>query len=98
LGIQARDGVLLLYEREFMSESSDNYKAENIKILKNPIDGIRWRPGMYLQGGTGIDGFHYLFFGFVNNAIEECKAGFADTVDIKIHQNGSVSITGSGLV
>jgi DNA gyrase subunit B len=44
---------------EALAEGADNYTSENIKVLKG-LDGVRKRPGMYLQGGTGVDGLHQL--------------------------------------
>jgi DNA gyrase subunit B len=79
-----------------MSENSDNYKAKNIKILKNPIEGIRSRPGLYFQGGASIDGFHQLLLGLIDNAIEECKLGFGNSVMVTIHKNESITVKDDG--
>ncbi|MEY4532198.1 MAG: hypothetical protein RLZZ156_2921 [Deinococcota bacterium] len=78
-----------------LSEGADNYTADNIKVLKG-LDGVRKRPGMYLQGGTGIDGFHQLLSEIIDNAIDEVQAKFADTVTVTIHQDESVTITDNG--
>ena len=53
---------------EELQEGSDNYTSDNIKVLKG-LDGVRKRPGMYLQGGTGIDGFHQLLTEIIDNVL-----------------------------
>jgi DNA gyrase subunit B len=76
-------------------EGAENYTADNIKVLKG-LDGVRKRPGMYLQGGTGVDGFHQLLSEILDNAIDEVQAKFADTVTVTIHKDESVTITDNG--
>jgi DNA gyrase subunit B len=76
-------------------EGAENYTADNIKVLKG-LDGVRKRPGMYLQGGTGVDGFHQLLSEILDNAIDEVQAKYADTVTVTIHQDESVTITDNG--
>ena len=75
--------------------NGDNYTADNIKVLKG-LDGVRKRPGMYLQGGTGVDGFHQLLSEIIDNAIDEGQAGYADTVTVTIHADESVTVTDNG--
>jgi DNA gyrase subunit B len=76
-------------------EGAENYTADNIKVLKG-LDGVRKRPGMYLQGGTGVDGFHQLLSEILDNAIDEVQAKYADTVTVTIHKDESVTITDNG--
>ena len=76
-------------------EGAENYTADNIRVLKG-MEGVRIRPGMYLQGGTGIDGFHQLLSEIVDNAIDEGLAKFADTVTITIRANESMTVTDNG--
>ncbi len=76
-------------------EGAENYTADNIKVLKG-LDGVRKRPGMYLQGGTGIDGFHQLLSEIIDNAIDEGQAGYADTVTVIIRNDESVTVTDNG--
>jgi DNA gyrase subunit B len=78
-----------------LQEGSDNYTSDNIKVLKG-LDGVRKRPGMYLQGGTGVDGFHQLLSEILDNAIDECQAGYADMVSVTFHNDESVTITDNG--
>ena len=78
-----------------LAEGAENYTADNIKVLKG-LDGVRKRPGMYLQGGTGIDGFHQLLSEIIDNAIDEGQAGYADTVTVIIRNDESVTVTDNG--
>jgi DNA gyrase subunit B len=82
-------------DEEALLQGADNYTADNIKVLKG-LDGVRKRPGMYLQGGTGVDGFHQLLSEIIDNAIDEGQAGYADTVMVTIHNDESVTVTDNG--
>ena len=71
------------------------YSADSIKVLKG-LEGVRKRPAMYVQGGTGIDGYHQLLTEIIDNAIDEALAGHADTVAIVLNEDGSASVTDNG--
>ncbi len=71
------------------------YTAESIKVLKG-LEGVRRRPAMYVQGGTGIDGYHQLLTEIVDNAVDEALAGFADMITISLEDDGSASVTDNG--
>ncbi len=75
--------------------TEDNYTAEQLKVLKG-LEGIRKRPGMYLQGGTGVDGFHQLLTEIIDNGIDEGLAKYADTVTVTLHADQSVTVTDNG--
>ncbi|MFZ4722863.1 MAG: DNA topoisomerase IV subunit B, partial [Phycisphaerales bacterium] len=65
------------------AESSDGepqYTSESIQVLEG-LEAIRKRPGMYV-GGTGLEGLHHLVYECVDNAIDECMAGFATAVTV----------------
>jgi DNA gyrase subunit B len=79
--------------REALSAST--YTAENIQVLEG-LEAVRKRPAMYVQGGNGIDGYHQLLTEIVDNAIDESLAGYADTVEVVLNDDGSVSITDNG--
>jgi DNA gyrase subunit B len=51
---------------------------------------------MYVQGGTGVDGYHQLLTEIIDNSIDEALAGFADTVEVVLNADGSVSVTDNG--
>ena len=74
---------------------SDNYTAEQIQVLEG-LEAVRKRPAMYVQGGTGVDGYHQLLTEVIDNAIDECLAGYADTVEVILHPDGSTSVIDNG--
>ena len=71
------------------------YTAENIQVLEG-LEAVRKRPAMYVQGGTGVDGYHQLLTEIIDNAIDECLAGFADTVEVILNKDGSATVTDNG--
>ena len=71
------------------------YTADSIKVLKG-LEGVRKRPAMYVQGGTGVDGYHQLLTEIIDNAIDEALAGHADTVEVVLNADGSASVTDNG--
>ncbi len=72
-----------------------DYTAENIQVLEG-LEAVRKRPAMYVQGGTGIDGYHQLLTEIIDNAIDECLAGFADTIEIILNKDGSATVIDNG--
>ena len=75
--------------------SASTYTAENIQVLEG-LEAVRKRPAMYVQGGTGIDGYHQLLTEIIDNAIDECLAGYADTVEVILNKDGSATVTDNG--
>jgi DNA gyrase subunit B len=71
------------------------YTADSIKVLKG-LDGVRKRPAMYVQGGTGLDGYHQLLTEIIDNAVDEALAGYADTITVTLNEDGSVSVDDNG--
>ncbi|HEX7023036.1 MAG TPA: DNA topoisomerase (ATP-hydrolyzing) subunit B, partial [Trueperaceae bacterium] len=71
------------------------YTADSIKVLKG-LEGVRKRPAMYVQGGTGVDGYHQLLTEIIDNAIDEALAGYADTVEVFLNADGSAAVTDNG--
>ncbi len=69
--------------------SSEGYGGQNIQILEG-LEAVRVRPGMYI-GATDQRGLHHLIYEVVDNSIDEVMAGYADTVKVIIHADGSVT-------
>ena len=84
-----------LETEELTPELFQEYDASQISVLKG-LEAVRKRPGMYVQGGTGIDGYHQLMTEIIDNAIDEGLAGFADEVQIIMHEDGSATVTDNG--
>ncbi len=76
-------------------EAFQEYDASQISVLKG-LEAVRKRPGMYVQGGTGVDGYHQLLTEIIDNAIDEGLAGFADEVHIIMHEDGAATVTDNG--
>ena len=73
---------------------SSEYNAEDITVMEG-LDAVRKRPGMYI-GTTGPEGVFHLVREIVDNSVDEAMAGFASTVDIQIHADGSVTVIDDG--
>jgi DNA gyrase subunit B len=71
------------------------YTADSIKVLKG-LDGVRMRPAMYVQGGTGIDGYHQLLTEIIDNAVDEALAGYATEIEVVLEADGAASVTDNG--
>ncbi|MDY4519505.1 MAG: DNA topoisomerase subunit B [Candidatus Spyradocola sp.] len=73
---------------------SNSYNAGDLQVLKG-LDAVRMRPGMYI-GTTGTRGLHHLLWEIVDNSIDEAANGYADTVRITLHKDGSASVEDNG--
>ncbi len=76
------------------SNGNGSYSEQDIQILEG-LEAVRVRPGMYI-GATDQRGLHHLIYEVVDNSIDEVMAGFADTITVTIHADGSVIIEDNG--
>ena len=70
------------------------YSASMLKVLEG-LDAVRMRPGMYI-GSTGSRGLHHLLWEIVDNAIDEVANGFARSVRVELHKDGSATVEDDG--
>ncbi|MDR1150235.1 MAG: DNA topoisomerase (ATP-hydrolyzing) subunit B [Clostridiales bacterium] len=70
------------------------YNENNIQVLEG-LEAVRKRPGMYI-GSTSSSGLHHLVFEILDNSVDESLAGYCDKIDIKINENGSITVKDNG--
>nr|WP_309127372.1 DNA topoisomerase (ATP-hydrolyzing) subunit B [Microbacterium sp.] len=71
-----------------------DYGADSIQILEG-LEAVRKRPGMYI-GSTGPRGLHHLVYEIVDNSVDEALAGYADSIDVTILEDGGVRVVDNG--
>ena len=74
---------------------SEAYSAKDIQVLEGR-DHVRKRPAMYI-GGVGREGLHHLLWEIVDNSVDEAMNGFATTITVTLHADGSsATVTDNG--
>jgi len=70
------------------------YGADAIQVLEG-LEAVRKRPGMYI-GSTGERGLHHLVQEIVDNSVDEALAGYCDTIEVTILEDGGVRCVDNG--
>ncbi len=70
------------------------YTDKDLQHLSD-LEHVRERPGMYI-GDTVHRGLHHLVYEVVDNSIDEAMAGFAKSISVTVHTDGSVTVEDDG--
>jgi topoisomerase IV subunit B len=70
---------------------SSRYNAADIEVLSG-LEPVKRRPGMY----TDTSRPNHLVQEVVDNSVDEALAGYAKTVDVIVHPDGSVEVSDDG--
>ncbi len=76
------------------AKKQDSYDAADIEVLEG-LEPVRKRPGMYI-GGTDERALHHLVGEILDNSMDEAVAGFADRIEIELHEDHSITIRDNG--
>ncbi len=74
--------------------ASAEYTDKDLQHLSD-LEHVRERPSMYI-GDTTHRGLHHLVYEVVDNSIDEAMAGFAKSVSVTVHTDGSVTVEDDG--
>ncbi len=74
--------------------NNQTYDASSISVLEG-LEAVRKRPGMYI-GSTSRKGLNHLIYEIVDNAVDEHLAGFCDTIQVFLEQDGSCTVIDNG--
>lgn len=67
------------------------YDGSSIEVLEG-LEPVRRRPGMY----TDTSSPNHLAMEVIDNSVDEALAGFANTIEVILHQDNSLEVTDNG--
>lgn len=73
---------------------NQEYNENQIQVLEG-LEAVRKRPGMYI-GSTSSRGLHHLVYEIIDNAVDECLAGFCTEIQVMIHKDDTISVKDNG--
>ena len=74
--------------------ADNTYTAAHLLVLEG-LEAVRKRPGMYI-GSTDTRGLMHCLWEIIDNGVDEALGGFAHTVDVTLHADGSVEVFDDG--
>ncbi len=83
-----------LFNDNFSVPKPTSYTADDIEVLEG-LDPVRKRPGMYI-GGTDEKAMHHLVAEVLDNSMDEAVAGFANRIEVILHDEHTISIQDNG--
>ncbi|WP_172292951.1 DNA topoisomerase IV subunit B [Pseudoruegeria sp. HB172150] len=76
------------------AHAEHSYDASSIEVLEG-LEPVRKRPGMYI-GGTDERALHHLVAEVLDNSMDEAVAGFANRIEVELHEDYAVTIRDNG--
>lgn len=83
-----------LFENNTAKKEPNTYGASDIEVLEG-LEPVRKRPGMYI-GGTDERALHHLVSEILDNSMDEAVAGYADRIEVELHEDHSITIRDNG--
>lgn len=83
-----------MIHREEPVIADNTYNAAHLLVLEG-LEAVRKRPGMYI-GSTDTRGLMHCLWEIIDNGVDEALGGFARTVDVTLHPDGSVEVYDDG--
>jgi DNA gyrase subunit B len=75
-------------------EPDAGYTARHLLVLEG-LEAVRKRPGMYI-GSTDSRGLMHCLWEIIDNAVDEALAGVCGSIDVLLHDDGSVEVRDDG--
>lgn len=75
----------------YFAMTTQHYSEESIKVLKG-LEPVKERPGMY----TRTDSPTHICQEVIDNAADEALSGFANQIDVIVHEDHSISVRDNG--
>ena len=73
------------------SKTDGTYAEASIRVLKG-LEPVKQRPGMYTRTESPL----HIIQEVIDNAADECLAGYGKRIDVTVHADGSVSVEDDG--